>query len=386
MNYIVELAKDTNEHELANSCALYLWQEVFRHDTRFYGSRAHLQALQRIQPALELDSFEPLHILPRKDGNKLQWIKIYMHEIRTAYRILRNAKREQVQNIVFLSLSSPTMFFVKKYARAKKLEINLFFTLHGDLQWLVQEDLGRSERFFRSLIQKNLSSVRSNEYYVVYGKTIASKLLTIFPVLQNQLIHLEHPFIHKQNSHSNPPNLLTIGAFGVISKHKNSHEVIKLAEIMRQRAPVLRFKLVGKFIDQLPYNSEIITVLGGRHFLSRQDYEKQIEETAWLMYLYEDRNYQLIASGAFLDAVLYNKPIICLRNSFFEDLFSGYEIGILVDTLEELPDALTHLFDRSDLPEFYASCQENIQRYSDDNKLSKQVAILKSQLTKLNYE
>lgn len=386
MNYIIELGKDTNEHELVNSCALYLWQEVFGHDNRFYGSRAHLGALQRIQPELQVDSFEPVNILPRKDGNKLQWIKIYGHEIRTVYRILRKAEREGVKNIVFLSLSSPTMFFVKKYARIKNIHANLFFTLHGDLQWLIQDNLGRSEQLFRTLLRSNLSAVLPNEHYVVYGKTIADKLLTIFPPLHKHIIHLEHPFIQKPDSDSNISNLMTIGAFGVISKNKNSHEVIMLAEKMYKRNTALQFKLVGKFIDNLAYDTNAVTVIGGERFLSREDYEQEIEDTAWLMYLYEDRNYELIASGAFLDAILYNKPIICLRNSFFQHLFASYKIGLMVDTLEELPDALTHLFDRSDLAQFYASCQVNIQRYADDYKLSKQVDLLKEQLIKLNHD
>ncbi|MNV19721.1 hypothetical protein D3C71_1105980 [compost metagenome] len=98
------------------------------------------------------------------------------------------------------------------------------------------------------------------------------------------------------------------------------------------------------------------------------------------MYLYEDRNYELIASGAFLDAILYHKPIICLRNSFFQNVFKTYEIGILVDSIEELPEALIKLFSRTDLLEFYAGCQVNIQRYSEDNDLEKQIDILKKHL------
>lgn len=386
MNYIVELAKDTNEHELVNSCALYLWQEVFNHNTRFFGSNGHAEALQRLLPTLKVDSIDSIEILPRKDGNKVQWIKIYLQEIKTVLRILKKAKREEVDNIVFLSLSSPTTFFVKKYLRLIKLNTNVFFTLHGDLQWLIQDNLGRSERLFRSIIRKNLSNIRPNEYLVLYGKTIKDKLLTIFPQVENQVLHLEHPFISKRTISKFASDLFTIGAFGVISKHKNSHEVIRLAENMYQKNTTLQFKLVGKFIDNLTYDKNAITVIGGERFLSRQDYEHEIEDTAWLMYLYEDKNYELIASGAFLDAILYNKPIICLRNRFFQNLFSTYNIGIMVDSLEGLPDALINLFDRSDLPEFYASCQENIQRYSDDNKLSKQVAILKSQLIQLNHD
>lgn len=386
MNYIVELGKDANEHELVNSCALYLWQEVFKYDTRFYGSVRHKNALKSLIPELNISSFEPIEILPRKDGSKMNWVKIYLHEVVTVFRILKKAKREKVTNIVFLSLSSPTMFFVKQYLRISRLQANIFFTLHGELQWLIQDNLGSSERFFKSLIRKNLSVALSNEYFVVYGQTIKDKLLTIYTELKDHVLSLEHPFIPSKELLERVPNIFTIGAFGVISKNKNSHEVIKLAEIMQYRNALVQFKLVGKFIDDLAYNKEFITVIGGKEFLARQDYEKEIEDTAWLMYLYEDCNYELIASGAFLDAILYSKPIICLKNRFFQNLFSAYEIGVMVDTIAELPDALDKLFQRTDLDHFYEVCRANLKRYSDDHGLAKQVAVLSKQLKELKNE
>ncbi|MNZ13468.1 hypothetical protein D3C78_303710 [compost metagenome] len=248
------------------------------------------------------------------------------------------------------------------------------------MQWLIQDELGGSERFFSSLIRRNLSNVCEGNYFVVYGKTIKDKLLTIFPELREHVLSLEHPFITKKELVRRVSNIFTIGAFGVISRQKNSHQIIELAELMHDKNPLMQFRLVGKFIDHLPYKNEAITVIGGTEFLTRQDYEKQIGDTAWLMYLYEDRNYELIASGAFLDAILYHKPIICLRNSFFQNVFKTYEIGILVDSIEELPEALIKLFSRTDLLEFYAGCQVNIQRYSEDNDLEKQIDILKKHL------
>lgn len=383
MNYIVELGKDGNEHELVNSCALYLWQEVLEHDTRFYGSHAHKNALLKLLPNLRINEFEAVHILPRKNGNKLRWIKVYLHEIAAAFRIIRKAKRECVKNIVFLSLSSPTMAFVKKYLKYNPIQAKVFFTLHGDIQWLIQEKLGMSERFFRSLIRKNLSNVCEGNYFVVYGKTIKDKLLTIFPQIDSQLLSLEHPFLTKSNLSKAISDIYRVGAFGVISRHKNSHKIIELAELMQEKNPLIKFRLVGKVIDHLPYKNAAVTVIGGTDFLTRQDYEREIEGTAWLMYLYEDRNYELIASGAFLDAILYQKPIICLRNSFFQHIFTTYEIGIIVDSIEELSEALIKLFLRVDLQEFYALCQANIQRYSRDNDLDKQIDILKMQLKRI---
>lgn len=383
MNYIVELGKDGNEHELVNSCALYMWQEVLEYDTRFYGSHAHKNALLKLLPNLKINEFEAIHILPRKNGNKLQWIKVYLHEIAAVFQILRKAKRECVKNIVFLSLSSPTMAFVKKYLKYNPIQAKVFFTLHGDIQWLIQEKLGVSERFFRSLIRKNLSNVYEGNYFVVYGKTIKDKLLTIFPQIDSQLLSLEHPFLTKSNLSKAISDIYRVGAFGVISRHKNSHKIIELAELMQEKNPLIKFQLVGKLIDHLPCKNEAITVIGGTDFLTRQDYEREIEGTAWLMYLYEDRNYELIASGAFLDAILYQKPIICLRNSFFQHIFTTYEIGIIVDSIEELPEALIKLFSRPDLLEFYALCQANIQRYSRDNDLDKQIDILTMQLKRI---
>ncbi|MNL21946.1 hypothetical protein D3C87_1432620 [compost metagenome] len=153
--------------------------------------------------------------------------------------------------------------------------------------------------------------------------------------------------------------------------------------MMNTKMPKLNFKLVGKFIDHLQYNKDVITVVGGEDFLTRHDYEEELSTTSWLLYLYEDRNYELIASGAFLDAVLYNKPIICLKNNFFKNILADYEIGIMVDSIEEFPSALECLFSRKDLQEYYIMCQVNIKRYLNDYQLNSQVELLKEKIVNL---
>lgn len=384
MNYIVEFSKDRHEHELVNSCALYIWQEVFNHDTKFFGSQAHKEALEQFLPDLKVDQFQHIDILPRKRGNKMQWLKIYKHEFALVIEILKQAKEKHVDFIVFLSISPITLFFVRLYLKIFKIKSKLIFTFHGELQYLVQKDLRPAERFMRSLIKFNLASVDQNIYYSVYGQTIKRKLIALHPHLCRQFLNIEHPFVSKGSLIAHKLDIMQIGAFGAISQHKNSHKIVELAEMMHLINPQLHFKLVGKFIDRPVYNEDILTIVGGEEFLSRKDYEKQILNTAWLIYLYEDRNYELIASGAFLDAVIYNKPIICLRNKFFEHVFDRYEIGIMVDSIDKLPTALVDLYARKDLYNFYALCQANIKRYANDHVLSTHANILRKQIIQIN--
>lgn len=344
MNYIVELSKDSHEHELVNSCGLYLWQDVFNHDTQFYGSHLHKEALEQFLPNLEIDEFHPIEILPRIHGDKLQWIKIYLHEISSIFTILKKVKKNKIKHVVFLSISPVALLFAKLYLKFNTVHANIIFTFHGELQVLIQDKLRLSQRLVRSIVRLNLSIQNSKVFYVVYGKTIKEKLSSLYPSVNSRILSIEHPFQTKFSKHTTFKDLYTIGAFGAISQHKNSHRIVELADMMNTKMPKLNFKLVGKFIDHLQYNKDVITVVGGEDFLTRHDYEEELSTTSWLLYLYEDRNYELIASGAFLDAVLYNKPIICLKNNFFKNILADYEIGIMVDSIEEFPRLLNVYF------------------------------------------
>lgn len=387
MNYIIELAKDSHEHELVNSCALYIWQDVFDHDTQFFGSQGHKEALEQFLPDLKIDAYNRINILPRKKGNKLQWVKIYLHEISSVFKFLNQAKKNKIKQVIFLSISPIALLFAKLYLKFNTTHSNVIFTFHGELQLLVQDKLRLSQRLVRSIIKLNLVISNKQINYVVYGQTIKDKLISLFPDIKSQVLSLEHPFQAKCFENFVNVDLNRIGAFGAISQHKNSHRIIELAELMHKIAPQLQFKLVGKFIDRPLYDDNLITVVGGDEFLSRTHYEKEILDTSWLIYLYEDRNYELISSGAFLDAILYNKPIICLKNNFFKNVFENYEIGIMVDSIEALPMALEALFTRDNLHEFYVKCQINIRRYFDDYQLNEQASLLKEKLGRFaNYQ
>ncbi|WP_447770479.1 hypothetical protein [Sphingobacterium faecium] len=381
MNYIVELSKDSHEHELVNSCALYIWQDAFKQKTKFFGSILHKQALEKFLPNLSINGFNAITILPRLRGKKMQWIKIYLHEFSTICKIFNASKKDNVNNIVFLSITPFALLFAKIYIKFIPIKSKVIFTYHGELQFLVQDKLRLSEQVLLFLIRVNFSIVMKNIYYVVYGKTIAEKLRALYPKVAPQVISMEHPFVIKDYEKESQKDLFTIGAFGAISTHKNSHKIADLAESMHSIDPRLKFKFVGKFIDPIIFKTDNISVVGGKEFLARQDYEKEISTASWLIYLYEDSNYELIASGAFLDAVLYDKPIICLKNKFFEHIFECYQIGIMVDTIAELPANLDKLFSRKDLDEFYLICQQNLQRYRSDNQITNQSALLVSQLS-----
>jgi hypothetical protein len=57
------------------------------------------------------------------------------------------------------------------------------------------------------------------------------------------------------------------------------------------------------------------------------------------MFIYQQNHYEYSPSGAFLDAITWEKPIIARRIPIFRDLFKKYgDIGYLFDNDSELAD------------------------------------------------
>ena len=57
----------------------------------------------------------------------------------------------------------------------------------------------------------------------------------------------------------------------------------------------------------------------------------------YAVFLHEKESYYLRASGVFFDAINYNKPIISIKNSYFEYYFNKYgNIGYLCNDINEM--------------------------------------------------
>jgi hypothetical protein len=78
--------------------------------------------------------------------------------------------------------------------------------------------------------------------------------------------------------------------------------------------------------------------------MDREALNERIQRLDYILFFYHSNMYKYLASGAVLDAVNAEIPIIALRNDYFEYLFSRFgPFGYLVDSIDEMESVIRKL-------------------------------------------
>ena len=94
--------------------------------------------------------------------------------------------------------------------------------------------------------------------------------------------------------------------------------------------------------------------------LKQDEYEDFIKDIDYAVFLYDEDNYKLTASATLFDAFSHLKPIIALRNPYFEHYFDKMgDIGDLCDTYEAIKDLIISIVNNQP-NERYINQQKNI--------------------------
>lgn len=220
------------------------------------------------------------------------------------------------------------IIFLSKLIFSSKEEI--YFFLHG-LDKLEQKD----KEMYKYL--KFLFKFRNNKEkhkYIVLGKNIRENLVEIFPEMKEQIFYIDHPYsFEKEYEYKNLNANFNLGTVGITSLEKGLENTFYFIEKLEEK---YNFKHIGKSIDKIPIKFE-------RYFpyrndlLEKEKFEKEILKLDYILILYPKDSYKLTASGVYFDCIKYNKPLLGLRNEYFEYMFKKYgEIGKLFDSLEEI--------------------------------------------------
>jgi hypothetical protein len=107
---------------------------------------------------------------------------------------------------------------------------------------------------------------------------------------------------------------------------------------------------------------DVIAFPATRGFLGREAFEREILGNDYALFLYPQGSYRFSVSGAFLDAVSLLRPVVALKNPYFEHCFEKMgDIGYLCDTPEQLGELVRELCAR--FPKsHYAAQQKELRR------------------------
>ena len=99
--------------------------------------------------------------------------------------------------------------------------------------------------------------------------------------------------------------------------------------------------------------------------LLKEDYEELVKKTTYACYPYDTNSYKLTASGAILDAIRYCKPVIYIKNDYFDSVFKNVgNIGFSCNSEEEFIQKIHDVNDNFDIA-VYNVQRENLKRLTN---------------------
>lgn len=243
-------------------------------------------------------------------------------------------------------LSLPLILILNIFLRKK-----IIFTMHGELELQNHKISFRKPSYYYKILYsislKYLIKL-SPAYLLLLGESIKKNLCLKYPNLESHIITINHPYFFRDYKLSKPTTKhipLIIGTIGTMKKEKGSDNLIKLSQLLDKEIKEKKIILqsIGKVEIENYSSYKNINWIGGAEMLSREEFEKQIEQLDYILYLYPINSYKLTASGAIMDALKLQKPIISLENDFFNELLKDHAIGYLKKSVEDLAEIIKRI-------------------------------------------
>lgn len=217
----------------------------------------------------------------------------------------------------------------------------IYVICHSELEWidplksqsLVERFVGRFYRF-----EFNCIKLSDRILYLLLSSDMADYFKT-FVKKENQknISWIDHCYIRPEtnaNVKKKDRDKISIGIPGAINKNRGLEALKELLYGLNNRN--VQIYSISFITEELKSpNFEVLNKTG--KLLPFEDYNKYINQMDAMLFLYNVGDYKLTASGAVLESIWNGKPIIALKNYYFEYLFRKFgPLGVLCDNVEDL--------------------------------------------------
>lgn len=306
--------------------------------------KSELLKYVKINKFLNFKTFEYTGV---KELRKSATLTKTFRESLIAYKIFKHAKKNKAEIIVFASVFPFTAIVVNFFSWI--LNQRIIVGLHGDIGVLKLNKNKITTIVYKYVIKLFFLTRSSNVIALFYGKSIEEQLFKMFPRFKREnIISIDHPYNYDSELLVNKldkSNRVIIANIGTGLMNKNSHLLYQLAEMQKYnvKQEKVKFIQVGNVSsDVMKYSNDYVNILNNNEFIPFDVFEEKIKEADYFIYFFKnDSLYDLCPSGTFFDAIKYKKPIISLKNPFFEYYFKKLgNIGYLCNTVEEMNEII----------------------------------------------
>ena len=315
----------------------------------FYGEKTHLFQVKMIlmQRDLNLDNFffSPCKVPVRKMGGMNRFVT----EISWYNRLIEKSYNMKPYVYIFLSTTNTGLFAIKILKHYRYAGLRIVTILHGCLALLEQVQPRRPWDWVLNIKQVLAFPHPRTLKFVVLGSSIL-KNVKKYQQSKNRMhwYALDHVYfwpkdIQLEQNITNNNNPIKFGYLG--TSHKGFDMFLRIAEEIMPPKKEAQFLMVG-FYNGQPENkpvSDLIPNISDVR-LSRDRFEKQVNELSYIVMTVNPEHYKLTASGTFLDACAFLKPGIYLRNEYFVHYFNKLgDIGFLCDNISEMVETIREI-------------------------------------------
>ncbi|MDA8235871.1 MAG: glycosyltransferase family 1 protein [Clostridia bacterium] len=330
----------------------------------FLAEETHLQEVSKKLASQSIGGVEyRVIVLPPRHMSSFRKLP---GEYRLCRYVFELARKYHANKVVFSSITSPSLISIKMLLRKFK-EINCIVIPHRILETLVVRPSLRQPLEIVFWFRFPLLLGSSDRItYLVLGQSIQKCLCSKFPTIEKKIKSIDLPYFYQDPKEFLPfkDKVIRFGSFGVGHRGKGTDLFFKLADEVQANKTVYQpeFILIGHLNDKALRHAYPASVLvpSPSTPLSREDFDMFAQNVDYAVFLHLPKTYKLVASGALFDAFSYVKPIIALRNPFFEYYFQTMgDIGYLCESYDEIHAVILNVL-RDGSTERYIRQRENI--------------------------
>lgn len=287
-------------------------------------------------------TLHPIHVIGTETGLKV--ILSMIHSAMTNLRIYFKANKEDLvfycyNTIFFLHLVNLlNKIFKKKVLIITHGEMDMLQTTGGSL--ITKLDRAILKNFFKK------NKVSRNLHFLVLGDSLYKNIQSLVSDECFKHIHpIQNTFYMDGDVPTKEPdhNIFKCGTIGSAAQTKGLMDYFKLLRLLSEKGVKYDASIIGTVIGQPLFqkylNDYNVHIKSGLN--KREDYERAISELDFAVFFYPSNTYKLIASGAVLDAICMNKPVLCLKNDYLD--YAIKETGhpaMIFDNVEQMALAI----------------------------------------------
>jgi len=399
MLYFIDQTSEKDHHMVFNSSiirtllALYPEQRLV-----YYGVGSSQQSVKSLLSSEEFSRIELRPIVYSKAKSEAKFFKIlnFVKKERLRFSMFKKMFMDTGKDdLVFLSITTFISFYFFKRLK-RNFQTNTIATLHGEMDFIYQ--YSNLLEKVDGITHKKIFKIQAPNFkYLVLNK-IAKKILVKDGYLKDsEVLEINHPFSALQQpsekkfeKQTDLP--ITFGHIGSMEiEHKNSHFFYQIAEkfklqIIDKKAV---FKTIGLITPvMLPYKNEWVQEVVGNtrpdkpDYLSRAEYEQNVDQLDFSLFFYPQNQYVFRASGAVIDAIAFETPIVVLNHPFFYNLFAqAGPIGYICSDMSEFEKVIEKIISKDiDVVADYKVFMENIKNLREKFTVEQIVSDLKNQM------